>query len=119
MKTRSLKIVVLSLIAVALCSCVGNRKARIAFDSADSLMQSHPDSALSILRTVDRASLSSRSDIARYSLLMSQALDKEGIESGGDSLTKKIAYDYYRHLDDDRKSCSGCLLSWEDCSKRR
>ena len=101
MKARSLKIVVLSLIAVALCSCVGNRKARIAFDSADSLMQSHPDSALSILRTVDRASLSNRSDIARYSLLMSQALDKEGIESDSDSLTK-IAYDYYRHLDDDR-----------------
>lgn len=57
-------------------------------------MDSMPDSALTILQSVDTSTLSSPSDRAAYSLLLSRALDKNYMDLTSDSIAR-IAYDYY------------------------
>lgn len=64
-------------------------------DKAEQNMQEHPDSALSVLRSIDRASLVSGSQTARFSLLLSMALDKNYIDITNDS-TISVACDYYQ-----------------------
>ena len=56
---------------------------RSQFDIAESVLQSHPDSALSIMRKIDYSNLSPGEDKARYSLLMTAALDKTPADSAG------------------------------------
>lgn len=63
-------------------------------DCARRLMDSMPDSALTILQSVDTSTLSSPSDRAAYSLLLSRALDKNYMDLTSDSIAR-IAYDYY------------------------
>lgn len=72
-------------------------------DRAESLMFDHPDSALAILRdSIDAATLPCGSERqARYALLMSQALDKNYIDTDNDSLIS-IATTYYKESDDKR-----------------
>jgi tetratricopeptide (TPR) repeat protein len=57
-------------------------------------MESHPDSALKILKGVRTIQLIKPSDKALYALLMSQALDKNDIKLESDSLIS-IATNYY------------------------
>lgn len=64
-------------------------------DKAEELMETRPDSALSILRTIDGTRIGNRSQNARYALLYSQALDKNYIDVTNDSLIS-IAVDYYQ-----------------------
>jgi hypothetical protein len=70
--------------------------------SAETLMDEHPDSALSLLRTVDATHITSRKDKALYALLYSQALDKNFIDETNDSLIH-IAVDYYSTSKDARR----------------
>lgn len=44
--------------------------------NAESLMNEHPEDALSIIRHIDRRKIYSSASEARYALLYSQALDK-------------------------------------------
>lgn len=46
-------------------------------DLADDLMESRPDSALTVLSSIDTTSLADDGEKARYALLMSMALDKK------------------------------------------
>jgi hypothetical protein len=61
---------------------------------ADSVMETHPDSALTLLKHITDSKGLSSSDHALYALLMSQALDKNNIEVQSDSLIR-IATAYY------------------------
>ena len=86
------------LLSLSAFSCV-NKPLVEALNSAESLLQSSPDSSLRILSRIDTASLSSRSLMARYALLYSLALDKNYIDSQDDFLTRK-AVDYYQTTSD-------------------
>ena len=62
--------------------------------TADSLMESRPDSALRLLRTVDPSELRRGEESARYALLMSMALDKNYIDTTTFDILRP-AIDYY------------------------
>ncbi|MDE5552033.1 MAG: hypothetical protein K2I91_02420, partial [Muribaculaceae bacterium] len=63
-------------------------------DVADSIMEERPDSALTILESVDTAQLHGRADRARYALLKSMAIDKNLIDTATFSILQP-AIDYY------------------------
>lgn len=72
-------------------SCSGAEHSMLR--QADAVMEQHPDSALSILRTIDRSRISG-GDIPYYALLMTQAQVKTDIPLDSDSLIS-IAYAKY------------------------
>lgn len=61
---------------------------------AEDIMLSYPDSALFILQHIDTLNLYSREEKALYSLLYSQALDKNYIDIASDSIIRN-AVNYY------------------------
>lgn len=63
-------------------------------DLAESLMDSRPDSALSILNAVNVETLSGKKDKARYALIKSMALDKNYIDTTSFDVLKP-AIDYF------------------------
>ncbi len=67
---------------------------KVLLSRADSLMEAHPDSALTLLQHITDSKHLSSPDHALYALLMSQALDKNNIEVQSDSLIR-IATAYY------------------------
>jgi hypothetical protein len=67
---------------------------KVLLSRADSLMEAHPDSALTLLQHITDSKRLSSPDHALYALLMSQALDKNNIEVQSDSLIR-IATAYY------------------------
>lgn len=69
----------LLIIAYSLTSCT-RVKEPDAVLKAESLIEMHPDSALNILRKVDRTALCSKEAQAHYGLLMTMALDKNYID---------------------------------------
>lgn len=85
------------LICMLLASC--GRNASQIILRAELLMQEQPDSALHLLQTVNRRTLSGER-LARYALIYSIAQNKSGIDVASDSLLR-IAYSYYsRHPED-------------------
>ncbi len=80
-------------------SCAGDRRTDAALARAEAAMQSAPDSALAILDSIDPAAINGRRR-ALHALLLSQALDKNYIDTDNDSLIN-IAVDYYADTDDD------------------
>lgn len=91
---RNIILLYIVLIIASATGCSRHSAADSTLDRADSLMESHPDSALTLLRAIDSSSLSRRATSARYALLMSQALDKNYIDVTSDSLIS-IATAYY------------------------
>lgn len=75
-------------------SCTENSDLGKQCASAESLMNNHPDSALAVLRKINRSSLSSDKMKAKYALLMSQALDKNYIDTTSFDILQP-AIDYY------------------------
>lgn len=65
-------------------------------NAAEDMMADRPDSALTILEGIDTTISRSRSQNARYALLMSMALDKNYIDRTSDTLIN-IAVRHYRH----------------------
>lgn len=63
-------------------------------DLADDLMESRPDSALTVLSSIDTTSLADDGEKARYALLMSMALDKNYIDTSNFDILQP-AIDYY------------------------
>lgn len=63
---------------------------------ANGLMRSQPDSALYIIENINSENISRRSTRAKYALLYSQALDKNGIDLTSDSLIRP-AIDYFQN----------------------
>ena len=79
----------------ALCLTACTRPADVPeLDTADSLMEQRPDSALALLRRIDTLRLSAQHDRARYAMLLSMALDKNYIDLK-DFHVLQPAIDYY------------------------
>ena len=64
----------------SLLGCQRDQKIFRKMDMAESLMASHPDSALTIMEDIDESALHTKAGKARYALLYSQALDRNVIE---------------------------------------
>lgn len=86
------------LISLVTASCSDNCSTLLA--TAESLMTERPDSALSILESVDGSRLSGEQQ-ARHALLLSRAYDKNYINITSDSLIS-IATGYYNRHGDER-----------------
>lgn len=80
-------------LSVFISSCSSSVKNPLLL-RADSLMETRPDSSLSILESITFPQKLSRSDKAYYALLLTQARHKNYIPLKNDSLIK-IAVDYY------------------------
>lgn len=93
-KYRLLYVLVMVLFTGIIFSCTENSELKKQFASAESLMNNHPDSALAVLRKINRSSLSSDKMKAKYALLMSQALDKNYIDTTSFDILQP-AIDYY------------------------
>lgn len=93
MNIRIFQIIILVAVAFVTSSCE-NATINEQMDKAECLMNEKPDSALIILRNVDKTIELSESQNARYALLYSQALDKNYIDETNDSLIN-IAVEYY------------------------
>ncbi len=94
------------LLAVSfMVSCAGNGNGAAArLDSAEALIQSSPDSALTVLRSIDTLTLTTRPIRARYSLLHAMALDKNWIDTTDVNIVMP-AVDYYSsHGSADRRA---------------
>ena len=82
-------------IFMALCLTACTRPVAVPeLDTADSLMEQRPDSALALLRRIDTLRLSAQHDRARYAMLLSMALDKNYIDLK-DFHVLQPAIDYY------------------------
>lgn len=87
------------------CSCHRRPAASLhpALQQAQSLMQSHSDSALVLLRYFSSKSFSDSSDMAAYALLRTKAEDKNYIDHTNDSLINLAVSYYDRHGSDLQK----------------
>lgn len=91
---------VIAILATVLLTITGcsrpDRPARSdgRLDLADNLMESRPDSALTVLSSIDTTSLADDGEKARYALLMSMALDKNYIDTTNFDILQP-AIDYY------------------------
>ena len=74
------RLVFTSLLLVCLAFCVKSGDARL-MDDVESYIQTRPDSALSVLRQIDTASLKRPKDRAHFALLQAIALDKNYIDT--------------------------------------
>lgn len=98
MKRTFWLLVAIFLLFVA-CSGCSSRRVNTRFQQVYGLLNTAPDSALSLLEGVDRLSLSEK-DHAVYSLLYTIAQDKSGWDVDSDSLIG-IAYSYFKGREQD------------------
>ena len=91
------------IIGIILCltSCTQHSKHWETLKQVDSFIEERPDSALTVLRGMDKKALSGKEEEAKHALLLSMALDKNYIDKTNDSLIN-IAVDYYKDRDDVR-----------------
>lgn len=93
------------IIAIFAASC-GRVNSNDKLAAAETIMEEHPDSALAILKKIDKRDLD-QNELPLYALLMSQAMDKNYIDTDNDSLIS-IAYNYYLSGDDERRKMLAC-----------
>ena len=97
-----LSIIILSIIvalAALLWGCACSRsQADLRLEEAESLMEEHPDSALTVIDAIDTLRLDSERERARYALLRSMALDKNMVDTT-DFTILQPAIDYYVERD--------------------
>ncbi len=95
--------ILLSLISLfgLLSGCAEHSSLQDTLDKAENFMENHPDSAYSLLQTIDSDALRTRDGRARYALLYTQAQDKNYIDEINDSLIS-VATNYYQHHGDVR-----------------
>lgn len=77
------------LIAVSLlfsCSNINNNETALTLQKAEAFMNDRPDSALTLLQSIDKETLTSKELKARHALLISQAFDKNYIDLQSDSI---------------------------------
>lgn len=89
-----MKQILLMLFVMALAACHTNSTTYRILAEIDTLMYSMPDSALTRLEMIPPERIKSKKQQAYYSLLLSQAYDKNYIDIADDSLIM-VAYNYY------------------------
>ena len=78
---RRVAMALLAAVMLAVTGCGRPGRPVPEMDLAENLMEARPDSALSILSSIDSTRLSGDEAKARYALLMSMALDKNYIDT--------------------------------------
>lgn len=92
----------LTALATILSSCSDKETDR-QMDVAEAVVWIRPDSALSVMESLDTLKLRAESSRARHSLLYAMALDRNGIDTSDLSIIRPAAGYYVRHgSDDDR-----------------
>lgn len=84
------------IIFVLFSSCTGFNHKNPVLDELDTMVQEQPDSAYTILSSFDRSTLTTKEEVAHFSLLYSIALDKMYIDVTEDTLIN-VAVDFYKH----------------------
>lgn len=84
----------LAVLVSIVMSCNRNSDINNQLNEAEIVIVDYPDSALSILKRIDKSTLKSKAEQARYGLLMSQALDKNYIDTTSFDILQP-AIDYY------------------------
>ena len=92
-QTSHILMLMLLLLACCITSC-SNHRQQEALNRAESLMEAHPESALTILEGIEKSELGSKEEQARYALLISMALDKNYIDTTSFDVIQP-AIDYY------------------------
>ncbi|MDE6860762.1 MAG: hypothetical protein K2J65_10175, partial [Duncaniella sp.] len=93
-----LLVLVAFIVASVAVSCGSNPEIDRQLTKAEEIMEQHPDSAYMLLNSIDKETLSTRKEKARYALLMSQALDKNYIDTTTFDVLQP-AIDYYINKD--------------------
>lgn len=89
--------------SVMFIGCDHKTKAWDTMDKAEGLMNSRPDSALTMLSSIDKNVLGGEEEKARFALLMSMALDKNYIDTTSfDVLQPAIDYYFVKGTPDER-----------------
>ena len=91
----------LLLILGALLACNDPKPITETLHRAEALMNEHPDSAFTLLQTLDIKDMQQKENRALYALLYTQAQDKNYIDETNDSLIT-LATEHYRQTDDVR-----------------
>lgn len=94
-------ILLIGILLLAACS-IPNKEVKSAFVQADSLIELHPDSALHLLKALPTQQKLSRSESARYALLLARATDKCAQPLLPCNSLLDIALDYYDNDDRER-----------------
>ncbi|MEY8685415.1 hypothetical protein AB9N12_04485 [Bacteroides sp. AN502(2024)] len=81
-------------------ACQQIKNGDLLLSTADSLMSTHPDSALHLLENICLSEIKTPAHRAKYALLLTQAQDKNYIAPTTDSLIR-IATEYYDSIDND------------------
>ena len=84
--------------AVLVLSCSTDKHAAELINRAERIVVEHPDSALTIMQSIDPSTIHGDEDMARYRLVYSEALYYNEIDSDCDSLTRPM-FDYYMESD--------------------
>lgn len=94
------------LVSLTLISCESRSNKTIAnqLQAAQTLIQQHPDSALLILKKINPGNIAGKQNQALYSLLYSQALDKNTIDLTSDSIIRTAVNYYSRRKDFHKKA---------------
>ena len=82
------------IVASVAVSCGSNPEIDRQLTKAEEIMEQHPDSAYILLNGIDKETLSTKKEKARYALLMSMALDRNYIETTSFDVIQP-AIDYY------------------------
>ena len=95
---------VLSIIALLTLSCTRNSKDTALLGQVEACMDTYPDSALVLLRQINTPEKLHGQTRADYALLLTQAQDKNYLDSLQSDSLIGIAVDYYRNKDDKVKA---------------
>jgi len=93
-KRPLLLMLVAFIVASVAVSCGSNPEIDRQLTKAEDIMEQHPDSAYMLLNGIDKETLSTKKEKARYALLMSMALDRNYIETTSFDVIQP-AIDYY------------------------
>ena len=86
---------------LAFTACSDKKAVTDVLNRAEAVMDEHPDSSLTLLRTLTFDDFRKEKNRARYALLHSQALDRNYIDTTRDSLVS-VAVEYYKDGNDVR-----------------
>lgn len=88
---------------IPLFSCSPRVATNNVLDTVESIINEHPDSALVVLKQLNKSDLISSKEQARYSLLYAMAYDKNYIDICSDSIISPALKYYTRHGNHDNK----------------
>lgn len=100
---RRIAVIVLLLVAFIFSSCTHCRTSAV-LDDVETFIKDRPDSALAVIRSIDTATLTTRSLRAHYSLLHAIALDKNWIDTTDEKIVMPAVQYYDCHQSDIRRA---------------